>query len=42
MSGPFNRDEALNLAALISIVIAGLVGGAAVGMSLWTMMGKLP
>lgn len=42
MSGPITRDDALNLAAVISMVVAFLVGGAAVGMSLWTMMGKLP
>ena len=42
MSSPIDRDEALNLAAVISIIVACLVAGAAVGMSLWTMMGKLP
>lgn len=42
MSSPTPRDEALNLAAVISIVIACLVGGTAVGMSLWTLMSKLP
>jgi hypothetical protein len=42
MSGPVTRDEALNLAVVISIVIACLVSGAALGMSLWPLMSKLP
>jgi len=41
MSNPRSRDEALNFATLLTIVIACLVSGAAIGMSLWTVMSKL-
>jgi len=36
-----SRDEALNLAAVISIVLACLVTGTVIGMSLWTVISKL-
>lgn len=41
MSSPISRDEALDLATAISIVIACLISGMAIGMSLWTLMSKL-
>jgi hypothetical protein len=41
MSSPMGRDEALNLATVISIVVASLVSGAVIGMSLWTVVSKL-
>ena len=41
MSSPMGRDEALNLATVISIVIASLIGGAVIGMSLWAVVSKL-
>lgn len=36
-----SRDEALNRAAVISIVFACLVSATAIGMSFWTLMSKL-
>lgn len=41
MSSPISRDQALDLATVISIVIACLISGTAIGMSLWTLMSKL-
>jgi hypothetical protein len=41
MSTSTSRDEALNRAAVISIVIACLVSGTAIGLALWTVVSKL-
>jgi uncharacterized membrane protein len=36
-----SRDEALNRAAVICIVLACLVSGTAIGMSVWTLVARL-
>ena len=41
MSSPMSRDEALSLAAMITIVLACLVSGTAIGMSFWSLISKL-
>jgi len=41
MSSPRSRDEGLNLAAMITIVLACLVSGTVIGMSFWSLISKL-